>query len=139
MLQYDRHVFTRLMPGVPGITGFFTEKDGERLPILFLGCWQDGLRDLIKNFMDPFFIRYKELREEIEKEIEMEEIHIAYTVIETSPKDIQDILYYLIQTHHPSSNSLSFSSSGRYKKVYVEELQGKSFSGIGKDNPRTPL
>ena len=137
MEKYDRHTFSRLMPEIPGIAGFFTEKNGERSPLLFLGCWQDGIRGLIKNFMDPFFLRYKELREEIEKKFEMEDIHVAYTIIETSPKDIQDILHYLIQTHHPANNSSSFPDTGRYKNVYVEELQGKNFDGIGKNNPYT--
>ena len=137
--RYDRHVFSRLMPEIPGITGFFTEENNERSPILFLGCWQDGLRNLIKNFMDPLSIRYKELREDIEKQVEMEEVHVTYAVIETSPKDIQDILHYLIRTHHPSNNSRSYPSSGRYKNVYVEELQGEDFGGIGKNSPRRPL
>ncbi|MCL1911213.1 MAG: hypothetical protein FWG13_03300 [Leptospirales bacterium] len=137
--KYDRHILSRLMPEMPGIAGLFIKEGDELFPLLFLGCWQDGIRDLVKNFMDPLSIHYKELRGEIEKKTEMEDIHIAYTVIETSPKDIQDVLHCLIQTHRPANNSQSFSNSGRYKNVYVEELQGKSFDGIGKNNPNPYL
>ena len=138
MERYDRHILTRL-PGMPGIIGLFIEKGGKRFPLLFLGSWLDGIRGLIKNFMDPFFIRYRELREKIEEKIEMEEIRVTCTVIETSPEDIQDILYYLIQTYRPPNNLQSFAGSGRYKNVYVEELQGKDFDEIRRNNSRSPL
>ncbi|MDR3237241.1 MAG: hypothetical protein LBT84_01925, partial [Spirochaetia bacterium] len=75
--KYDRHLLTRLMPEMPGITGLFYKDDSGYAPVLFLECWRDGVRDGIKNFMDPIFIRYKEIRENID----MDEVYVSYTII----------------------------------------------------------
>ena len=125
-MKYDRHTLARLMPDVSGLTGFFYKKHDKYIPTLFLECWRDGLRDGIKNFMEPFFIKYKDLREKVD----MEEVHISYTIITTSTKDLRDILFYLIRTYKPANNSQLFTHSGRYQNVHVSEKQSTSFDGL---------
>lgn len=126
--KYDRHLLSRLMPVTPGIVGLFYQSSNRYTPVLFIECWRDGLRDGIKNFMDPVFLKFKELR----KQVDLEQVHISYTVIESSPKDMADILYFLIKSYKPKLNSQEFKHSGRYKNVYVSETQSKDFSFIKK-------
>jgi hypothetical protein len=138
--KYDRHILTRLMPELPGIIAIFGLEDGEYFPVLFLASWRDGVRDGIKNFMDPFFSRYRALRESVEKKKYLTEAGVSHTLIESSPADLQDILYRLIQTYRPLNNSLSFPCSGRYKNIYVEELRDKKSDSIPiTGNARRPL
>lgn len=127
-MKYDRHMLTRLMPIMPGLTGLYYKKNDRYTPTLFLECWRDGIRDGIKNFMDPFFLKYRELR----KQVDMDEVYVSYTIINTSTKDLKDILYYLIQTYKPANNSDAFTHSGRYHDIHVSEIQSDSFDGLDK-------
>lgn len=117
--KYDRHVLTRILPELPGITGLFYQDKGKYKPVLFLECWRDGIRGGIKNFMDPVFQKYKELREAVD----MEKVWISFTVITSSPYDLADILYCLIHQYRPELNSLLFRHSGRSKNIYLTEDQ----------------
>ncbi len=117
--KYDRHILTRIMPELPGITGLFYQEKGKYVPVLFLECWRDGIRGGIKNFMDPVFQKFRGLRESVD----IEKVWISFTVITSSASDLADILYCLINTYRPELNSLLFTHSGRYKNVYLSEDQ----------------
>ena len=78
-----------------------------------------GLRDGLRIFMDPNRKKFSDILEQI-RELEL---MYMYTIIDTTPRDIQDILFFLINTYKPPFNNTStFKDSGRFRGINVKEL-----------------
>jgi len=114
VLKYEKYSASRTLPVMPGIIGLFQDKTSRYVPLLYFECWREGLRDGLKNFMEPT-PKFRELR----KLIDPEELFFNFTIAEGTQKDLKDILYWLIQTYRPAyNNAESFSDSGRYKNIF---------------------
>ena len=75
------------------------------------------------------YAKFRGLREIID----MEDTYISFTIVDTSPKDLRDILYYLIMTYKPAfNNAEAFRDSGRYRNIYVKETQRDEFDVVEK-------
>ncbi len=77
---------------------------------------QVGLRKLL----DDSFINTG--KEKLRETLLGHELHFRFAVIDTSPLDIQDIMYWMIKEYRPVYNDItSFSDSKRYMNIFVKE------------------
>jgi hypothetical protein len=73
-----------------------------------------------KKFMDPYSTR----QPEIIKELDLTRLYYKYTIVdEGTIQDMQDIMYWLIRTHHPQYNEDTFKDSQRFANIYVNEVE----------------
>jgi hypothetical protein len=122
--RYDKHQASRIMPNLPGIIGLYTRNQSVFAPVLFFECWRDGVRDGMKNFLDPLYFRFRDIR----GMIDMEDIWISFTIVESSPQDLKDILFFLIKAHTPRfNNAESFGDSRRYRSINIKETRMEGF------------
>ena len=85
---------------------------------LFYACWRDGLRVGLAKLMDELVLKHNDLREKLLEH----DMYFKYTVIDTSPLDIQDIMFWLIKENKPSLNDVKgFTDSRRYMNIFVKE------------------
>ncbi len=121
LIPYDRYSASRILPELPGIICFMEKvKRGDPRYLAFYGCWRDGLRMGLKNFFDPDLGKYKKLADILSKH----DLLYKYTMADTSARDMQDVMYWLIRNYTPEYNSLDeFSDSKRYREIYVKEME----------------
>lgn len=119
----DKFSASRILPELPGILGMYEKRpQGEPKCLLFYGCWRDGLRMGLKNFFDPIFSKNKIMAATMLES----DILYRYTVIDTNPLDMKDILYWLICEYGPEYNSLAgFDDTKRYANISVREIDMK--------------
>ncbi|HPB80757.1 MAG TPA: hypothetical protein PK200_01835 [Spirochaetota bacterium] len=117
----DKFSASRILPELPGILGIFEKRrNGDPKCLLFYGCWRDGLRLGLKNFFDPIFSKNKILAATM---LETDLLY-KYTVVDTSPLDMKDILYWLICEYSPEYNSVTtFLDSKRHANISVREIE----------------
>jgi len=73
--------------------------------------------------MDDLVLKHNDLRDKLLEH----DLFYQYSVIDTSPLDIQDIMYWLIKEHKPALNDIkSFNDSQRYMNIFVKEIEDKS-------------
>jgi len=120
LIEYDKHSASRILPEMPGILCLL-----ERLPrgamkyLIFYGCWRDGLRMALKNFLDPDFTKFPA----INAGLKGRSMFYRYTVVDTSMQDMQDIMFWLIRTYTPEFNAVEgFEDSRRYKNISIREM-----------------
>ena len=118
--QYDRFSASRVLPEMPGIL-FFSEKRGNDYhPLLIFASWREGLRGGIRNLFDEMFSAMPKTAAELRKK----KLFYRYAVVDSSPLDMKDILFWLIRTYEPEFNSFSeFTDSHRYEQIAVNEKQ----------------
>lgn len=118
--KYDRYNASRVLPELSGIISlFYIGKKGPE-HLLIYGCWRDGCRVAMKKLLtlDPFTQRLPE----ITRTIDTERLYYRYTIVDTNPKDMQDILFWLIKTYTPEyNNAEAFEDSQRYENIAVKE------------------
>ena len=87
--------------------------------LIFYGCWREGLRITTRNFFDPIFSQHTDIVEQLHDR----KLLYKYAVIDTTPKDVKDVMYWLINHYKPLFNDdAGFKDSKRYKHIYVREL-----------------
>jgi hypothetical protein len=65
----------------------------------------------------------KDFSKWLQQQLEGRGMLFKYTIVESSPLDMQDVMYWLIHEYSPLLNSLEeFSDSKRYRDIYVKEL-----------------
>lgn len=118
--SYEKHSASRILPELAGILCLMEKaRRGEPGYLLFYSCWSEGLRMGLKNLMDPVISPSKWLQQQLEGRSML----FKYTIVESSPLDMQDVMYWLIHEYSPLLNSLEeFSDSKRYRDIYVKEL-----------------
>lgn len=118
IFEYDRHSVTRLIPELPGIVILQHRINRKMVPMLVFACWRDGLRVGIKKLMDEFSTTRVSLREKLSEN----DLYFRYAIVDTSQKDIKDIMYWLIKEYKPELNDLTtFTDSKRYLNIFVKE------------------
>ena len=117
--EYDKYR-ARGIPELPGIICLLYKTPGDSvMPLLFYGCWRDGLRVGLRNTMDLSLSSIPEITKQIDK---IKKIAFKYAIVDTTSKDMKDILYWLIKEYHPKYNNFEdFADSKRYKDVYLKE------------------
>ena len=121
VFPYDKYHATRILPELAGVICLM-EKNSVGVPkcLLFYSCWRDGLRMGIKNLFDPIFSKIPDIREMLIGR----NLLYKYTVIDTTPVDMKDIMYWLILSYRPEFNNYKgFKESGRYEKIYVRQME----------------
>ena len=118
--EYDRFSASRVLPEMPGIL-FFSEKRGNDYhPLLIFASWREGLRGGIRNLFDEMFSAMPKTAAELRKK----KLFYRYAVVDSSPLDMKDILFWLIRTYEPEFNSSrEFTDSHRYEQIAVNEKQ----------------
>lgn len=120
LYEYDRYQAKRILPELSGILRLSRIIKGEDTPLLYLACWRDGLRVALQRFLDPSRSSYPALLHRLGNE----PILYSYTVIDTSPADMRDILFWLLREYRPELNNHdSYEDSKRYRNILVREVQ----------------
>lgn len=117
--KYDKYSITKIIPELPGIV-LLMENVPRNQPrkLLYFSCWRDGLRIGLKNLMDPIFTRHPALSSRLQGR----DLYYMYTVVDTTPRDMQDILWWLIQTYKPELNdNENYTDSQRFTNISVRE------------------
>jgi len=120
--KYDKYNASRVLPELAGILSFFYIGKKGREHLLFYGCWRDGCREGMRKLLsnDPMIQRLPD----IIRQIDIDMLYYRYTIVDTTYKDMQDIMYWLISTYRPKFNDkAAFSDSKRYRDIAVKETE----------------
>ncbi len=121
MFKYDRITAARILPELSGILCIMHREGRNFFPILFFACWRDGCRLGMKKLLDELACKHPQLREEIIKE----DVYYRYTIVDTRAKDMNDILFWLMQEYKPELNDYkNYEDSQRYKNIHIKEIFG---------------
>jgi hypothetical protein len=120
LYPYDRHAAARVLPELSGIICLMEDvPGGEPQYLMFYGCWRVGVRYGLKILFDPDFSKYPEIRDSIKER----KLLYKYTIVDSNPVDMKDIMYLLIRNYSPEFNDfMSFRDSDRYENIYIREL-----------------
>jgi len=125
LFEYDKYEARRVLPELPGIIWIQNRINKKTETTLFYACWRDGLRVGLSKLMDDLVLQHNELREKLIQH----DLFYQYAVIDTSPLDIQDVMYWLIKEHKPALNDIrSFKDSKRYMNIFVKATEDTSGS-----------
>jgi hypothetical protein len=114
----NRHTVMGI-PGMAGIVCLYQERGNLIDYLLFYACWKSGVRNGLRDLLDPNFSQFPKLM----KLSDEKNLIFKYTVIDTNPKDMQDIMFWLIKEYNPSlNNSDEFTDSMRYKEIFLKEF-----------------
>lgn len=123
LFEYDRYEARRVLPELPGIIWIQNRANRKFETSLFYACWRDGLRVGLSKLMDDLVLKHNNLREKLIEH----DMYFQYCIVDQSPKDIQDIMYWLIKEYRPSLNDInSFKDSRRYMNIFVKEIEDTS-------------
>jgi hypothetical protein len=118
LIKYDKYTSLRILPELSGILTLLYMNQSREDILLFYACWRDGLRVALRKLLDPDLTT----QPEILKEIDLEGLRYRYCAVETSAKDLQDIMFWLIRSYRTKYNDPKvFSDSGRYQNIHVKE------------------
>jgi hypothetical protein len=115
--KYDRFSATRVLPDMPGILHFAEKKGSMMSDLFFFASWREGLRTGIKNLFDPMFSKLSVTS----RDLQSRDLYYRYTVIDTSPSDMQDILFWLVRSYKTLFNNAKFADSERYRDISIRE------------------
>lgn len=117
---YEKYSAWSKLPELAGIVCLLGKVPrGEPEYLIFYGCWRDGLRVGLKNFLDPLMTKFPEILEEMNGY----DLLFKYAVLDKSPLDVKDIMYWLIKNYKPAFNNMEqFRDSRRYRDIYVKEM-----------------
>lgn len=114
--DYNRVSASRSLPDLPGLI-FFKEKKSDKAFLLF-ATWREGLRTSMQIMMDPILSKNRFLLNQFKDK----RLEYKFCIVDSSPKDLQDIFAKLVRDYDAElNNAEGVSSSGRYKKITVYE------------------
>jgi len=118
--EYDKYTAMRILPELAGILSLSYLENNYIEYLLFYACWRDGCRVGLKKFMDTDYSK----QQEILAAIDPEKVRYKYTIVDTTPYDMKDIMFWLIKEYRPLFNDPgSFTDSKRYRNIYLKEMQ----------------
>jgi hypothetical protein len=127
LFVYDKYEARRVLPELPGIIWVQNKIERRIETSLFYACWRDGLRVGFSKLMDDLVLRHNDLREQLIQY----DMFYKYCVVDTNPKDLRDIMFWLIKEYKPRLNDIKeFQDSKRYMNIFVKEVEDKPSSGI---------
>lgn len=117
--RWDKYESHTIVPELPGIVALCYIEHDEPKYLMFYSCWRDGCRLGLKRLVREDFTRFPALL----RELDFARLHYRYTVIDTSAKDIQDVLFWLLKTYQPHyNNHQGYEDSKRYRNITVTEM-----------------
>ncbi len=120
LFEYDKYEARRVLPELPGIIWIQHRINKKMESALFYACWRDGLRVGLSKLMDDLVLKHNDLREKLLQH----DMFYKYCVIDKSPLDIQDVMFWMIKEYKPALNDSSgFNDSKRYMNIYVKEVE----------------
>ena len=123
LYTYDRFSASRILPELPGLLCIMEDTPGDPGYLLFYNCWREGLRHGLRIFFDPMFSKLPAIRDSIKDRT----LLYKYTVIDSNPLDMKDIMCLLIMKYQPAFNDLqNFSDSGRHDDISLNEMNMKA-------------
>lgn len=123
LFEYDKYEARRVLPELPGIIWIQNRINKKMETSLFYACWRDGLRVGLAKLMDDLVLKHNGLREKLIEH----DLFFQYCIVDTSPLDIQDVMFWLIKDHKPALNDIKgFSDSKRYMNIFVKEIEDTS-------------
>jgi len=118
LYEYDKYSAMKILPELSGILNLYYKVDNQVRNILYFACWRDGCRVGLKKLLDQDFSVHRELTSQIDKD----DLYYRYTIVDTNPADMQDILFWLVQTYESELNvANSLKDSQRYRDIAVKE------------------
>lgn len=118
VIEYEKYSATRIIPELSGIVRLMHKKNNRYKDVLLYACWRDGCRVGLKKLMDDLIDKHNDIRERLMED----DIYYCFTVIDTNPKDMQDIMFWLIKEYKPVLNDLkNFDDSKRYRNINMKE------------------
>jgi hypothetical protein len=134
IIRFDKYRALGI-PDLSGIICLIAEKSKTQFEyLLFYSCWRNSLRKGLRDITDPLSPKFPGIIGHVEKKT----LLYKYTVIDKSPRDMNDIMYWLIKEYLPEyNNSEDFIDSGRYKDIYMKESSlkdGDIFERIRKND-----
>ncbi len=116
--KYEKYSAGKILPELAGIVSLHHAERNSYSDLIYYGCWRDGCRIGLKKFIDYETSNYKH----IIGNFDMGNLYYRYTVVDTSPQDLKDILFWLIASYDAEyNNKRTFSDSKRYKNINVRE------------------
>lgn len=115
--KYDRYEAATVLPELSGILCLACKIQSQFDILIFYACWRDGCRVALKKLMDPLITPYPEILDNLNTD----ELYYKYTIVDTSSRDMQDLMFWLIKSYEPPLNIKTFKDSERYKNIYVKE------------------
>ena len=120
LYKYDKYQVRKVLPGLPGIISLYKKEKGRLINLVYVGCWRDGCRQGMTRLFNPEITNQMHIYESL-KDLDL---YYKYTIVDTTPRDMQDILHWLINTHENDYNDhKSYKNSGRFKNVVVDERE----------------
>lgn len=118
LYKYEKYSAMKILPELSGIVSVFKKKENTDVNQLFYGCWRDGCRIGLSKLLDPLFTPLSHVLEKMGNE----NIYYRYTIIDSSPKDMKDILWWLMNTYETKfNNPENYKDSRRYRSINVDE------------------
>ena len=115
---FNRHTVMGI-PGLAGIVCIFRKKNDVIDYMLFYASWKSGVRNGARDLLDPNHSQFPEFITLSDNK----ELMFKYAIVDTNPKDMQDIMYWLIKEYQPElNNSNDFMDSQRYKDIFLLEM-----------------
>ena len=125
LYQYDKYSARRILPELSGIVSLLYVKNNRPDYLIFYSCWRDGCRVGLRKLLDPDFTFLPELL----NDLEFDYLYYKYTVVDGKLNDMQDVMYWLINTYNPKfNNAEGFTDSKRYSNISIKEFE------MGKDD-----
>ena len=119
LVPYDRFNASRFLPELPGIAEIIGIQGSEEKTLMFLECWREGLRSGLKGLLEADSPAFRDIRRKLNEY----DLVFRFTEVTSSPHDMKDIMYWLIQeTLPPFNNADGFSDTGRYRSINVKEI-----------------
>jgi hypothetical protein len=112
----DKYDIIKSVPSEAGIYELYYKDEKDKLCLFYLGkSWYGGLRNELRARTDI------ELEKDPGRRAILDEKNCWYRwSLISSSDDMADILWFFAQTYLPGT--LSVTSSGRYERVYVKEI-----------------
>lgn len=119
LVKYEKYDAMKI-PELAGIISFEEKNRKGITPLLVYACWRDGLRVGIRRLMDRLYTPFLGITSSLE---EISDLYYRYTMVDSSPQDMKDIIFWLIRNYNPRLNSQGFEDSGRYEDISVKERE----------------
>jgi hypothetical protein len=122
----DKYDIIRAVPAMGGLVELYYMDDHGKLNLFCVTrTWYGGLRSSIRVMTDP----------ELEKDPTRRQILLDHPkgiyyryVLTESLKDMNDILYFFMETISPGSNAVK--DSGRYAEIFLKEIDPQKLTTI---------
>lgn len=117
---YHRIRASRILPELPGIL-FFAEQKGPLIkPLFCFATWRDGMRMAMRDLFDPLFSKQAIMM----KYAENKDLRYRYAIVDSNPKDLQDVFYKVLTSYTPPLNVLGkMKATERYDGIILKELE----------------